>query len=145
MFNLITLLPHFMTMGDNIIKCIDGGVTQEEWDKTVDDFFKMCKDIPQVQGVIAIIEIVSMVTKVSFPLVDNLLNNDDASENKPKLKSVRKKIADTVTDDERMKAVRSIKFFDDVMAKIAEANGLINDDRDTSWTETFFDDMPGVP
>jgi len=140
MLNIISLIPHFLTIGEDIIKCIEGGTTQEEWNKTVDDFYNMAKDIPQVQGVLAIIELVSITTKVSFPILDRYLLSD-TDENKPKLKSAKKKVAKSLDTEDMLKAQRSMKFFNEVLDKIALDNNVERKPIDTSWTKTFFDDM----
>lgn len=141
MFNIVALLPQFMIIGEDVIACIEGDCTQEEWNKTVDDFFKMCVSIPQVQGVLGIIEIVSMVTKVAFPLVDGVINTK-ATVNTPKLKMAKKNLKKSVSSNDVAKAQRSMKFFNEVTAKVAAHNGLKNNspETDVNWTADFFEE-----
>lgn len=141
MFNIVALLPHFMTIGEDVAACIEGDCTQEEWDKTVDSFYKMCVSVPEVQGVLGIIEIVSMVTKVAFPLVDGVINTK-ATVNTPKLKMAKKNLKKSVSKEDVAKAQRSMKFFNEVTAKVAAHNGLKNNspETDVNWTADFFEE-----
>jgi hypothetical protein len=138
MINVLGLLPHMMTIGEDIVKCIEGDCTQEEWDKTVDDVYAMAVSIPQVQGILVIMQIASYVSKVSFPLVDGFINGKTETDTK-KMKSARSKVAKTVSKSDVANAQRTVKFFDEVTAKIAKKNKIKLPQPDTSWTENFFE------
>lgn len=140
MINIISLLPHVMTIGEDIVKCIEGDCTQEEWNKTVDDLYAMAISIPQVQGILVIMQIASYVSKVSFPLVDGFINGKTEADSK-KMKAVRGKVAGTVTAKDIENAQRTVKFFDEVTAKIAKKNKMKLPKPDTSWTATFFEEV----
>lgn len=140
MINILPLLPHMMTVGQDIVNCIEGDCTQEEWNKAVDSVYNMALSIPQVQGILVIMQIASYVSKVSFPLVDGFINGNPETDSK-KMKSVRNKVTKTVTEQDVVRAQRTVKFFDEVTAKIAKKNKVKLAQPDTSWTQNFFDEV----
>lgn len=140
MINIIPLLPQMATIGQDIVKCIEGGCTKDEWDKTVDDVYKMAVSIPEVQSVVVLMQITSYVAKVSFPLIEGFINGSSTNDTK-KMKSVRNKVSKSVSNQDIAQAQRTVAFFDEVTAKIAKKNKVKIQQPDTSWTGTFFDEV----
>lgn len=135
---ILKLIPDIMIIGDDIIKCIEGDCTEAEWNKAVDDMYNMATKIPEVQGILAIFQIASYVAKTSFPFVDGFINTKSETDSK-KMKSIRAKVSKT-TNTDLIQAERTVKFFDEVTAKIAKKKNVKLPKPDTSWTESFFEE-----
>lgn len=144
MFNLIFLLPQMFTVGEDIIKCIDGGTTQEEWDKTVEDMFSLAMSIPALQGYIALMQPILAFAKIAFPMISDVEKYFNNTE-KPKMLAAR----DQITKQDLIRSYYSVKLMTDVSAKVAKANGV--EEKDLGWeykyyenefnTATFFDNQ----
>lgn len=81
LLNLLFILPQVFKMGNDIIKCLDGDVTEDEWNAVVQDMYDMSMNIPQLQGFVAIFQVVANIAKASFPIIDNLDSTDENAVN----------------------------------------------------------------
>lgn len=135
MFNLLFLLPQLFTVGTDIVKCIEGGTTQEEWDKTVEDMYQLAMSIPALQGYIALMQPLIAFSKIAFPLIGDVNKYvvDDNNSNKLKLMSVKNQL----TKEDLIKSYYSVKLLSDVASKVAEANGV--ELLDLGWDYKYFD------
>lgn len=75
LLNLISLIPKIFGFSQDIMACLDGDVTEEDWDKVVKDLGEIALAVPQVAGFVAIVETFMAVAKSAFPLIEYFLEN----------------------------------------------------------------------
>lgn len=75
--NLLVILPKVFTIGQDILNCLDGDVTQEDWNKVVDDLGDIALSYPPAAGFVAITQSVINVSKILFPVIESLLESKD--------------------------------------------------------------------
>lgn len=136
MFNLIFLLPQLFTVGTDIVKCIDGGTTKEEWDKTVEDMFQLVMSIPALQGYVALMQPLLMFSKIAFPFVESISQQvDDSNPEKPKMLAAKNQFS----KEDLTKMYYSVKLLADVSNKFAEAKGV--EKMDLTWEYKYYENI----
>ena len=146
MFNLLFLIPQISTIGSDIMACLDGNLTEDEYNKLVDDFGNLVLSIPELSGFVAIIQSLLKVARVAFPVIESI-KSATTDPSKPqashRMMAMKAQIDSALTEDDVMRATRSLMLMIDVSKKLAESEAVdADDDAKTDFdTGTFFNNL----
>jgi hypothetical protein len=141
MFNFLFLLPQLMGIGQDVARCLDGGMTEDEYKQLLDDLLALVEKVPALGGMMAIIQSVIKVARVAFPLVQELknvktANVDPASPAVIKMGAAKKEIDKVLTKDDLARADRSLKLLTDLSIKMASDKGIAQDPKTKKVIDT---------
>ena len=152
--DLLVLLPKFFVIGQDVMNCLDGKVTEDEWNKIVDDLGDLAMSYPPAQGFVALIQAVSKVSKIMFPVIEQMFvtkptlsvrdimhgtNNDTG---KLMVGAMHAMNMQELTKEEFMRAKNAMMLMDGVAAKISAKTeaAVVNQEEvpvDNSWKDSI--------
>ena len=125
MFNILFLIPQVFTVGNDVMACLDGHMTQDDYNKLVDDFSNLVLSIPELSGFVAIIQSLLKVAKVAYPLIQTIQGHDSSDPAKaqlsPAMMAMKAKLDTDLTEEDLARGGRSLMLMIDVSKKLAEA------------------------
>lgn len=128
MFNLLFLLPQVMNVGQDIVKCLDGGMTEDEYKRLLNSLADLVEKIPALSGFMAIIQSVLKVARVAFPLIQEIKNIKPAADaGTLKMGAAKKEIDKVLTKDDLLRASRSLQLLTDLSSRVATKHGVTQD------------------
>ena len=142
MFNFLFLLPQLLSVGRDVAKCLEGGMTQEEYNNLLDSLSALVASIPALGGFMAIVQSVIKVARVSFPLIEEIKNIKPAAVTGDagaiKMGAAKKEVDKLLTKDDLAKANRSLQLLTDLSVRMAAEKKIAQDPKtkktiDTSW------------
>lgn len=142
MFNFLFLLPQLLNVGKDVARCLEGGMTQQEYNDLLDSLSALVASIPALAGFMAIIQSVIKVARVSFPLIEEIKNlkpaavTGDAST--IKMGAAKKEVDKLLTKEDIARANRSLTLLSDLSVRMAAEKKVAQDPKtkktiDTSW------------
>jgi hypothetical protein len=120
MFNLLFLIPQVFTVGGDIMACLDGQMTEDDYNKLVDDFSNLVLSIPELSGFVAIIQSLLKVAKVAYPLIQTIQGHGtDKPQLSPAMMAIKAKLESDLSEEDIARGGRSLKLMIDVSKKLA--------------------------
>lgn len=124
MFNLLFLLPSIFDLGKDIVRCLDGGMTEDEYNSLIDSLSRLIEKVPALAGFMVIIQSVLKVARVSYPMLAEIKSAKPAEASVLKMGSAKKEIDKILSKDDMIKAGRSIRLLSDLSVKMAVQKGV---------------------
>lgn len=128
MFNFLFLLPQLLNVGQDVAKCLEGGMTEEEYTKLLDSMSNLIDKIPALAGFMAIIQSIIKVARVAFPLIQEIKNTKLSTDaGAIKMGAAKKEIDKVLTKDDLLRAARSLQLLSDLSVQMADKQGVKQD------------------
>lgn len=124
MFNLLFLLPSIFDLGKDIVRCLDGGMTEDEYNSLIDSLSRLIEKVPALAGFMVIIQSVLKVARIAYPMLAEIKSAKPAEASVLKMGSAKKEIDKLLSKDDMIKAGRSIRLLSDLSVKMADRKGV---------------------
>jgi hypothetical protein len=141
MFNFLFLLPSLLDVGKDVAKCLDGGMTQQEYEDLLDSLGNLITKVPALAGFMAIFQSVLKIARVAYPMLQEIKNVKPSAiaageAGAIKMGAAKKEIDKILTKDDMLKAERSIRLLSDLSVKMASDKGVPVDAKSKKTLDT---------